>query len=58
MWRLYDKYSQQALSGLHRYRAVMFSPPVILLVALCVCETSRQTLCDEKSQSVLVKRGF
>lgn len=57
MWRLYDKYSQQALSELHRYRAVMFSPPV-LLVALCVCETSRQTHCDEKSQCVLVKRGF
>ena len=29
MKRLYfDQYSMQALSELHRYRAVMFSPPV------------------------------
>lgn len=38
MRQLYDKYSQQALSELHRYRAVMFSPPLPL--ALSVCETS------------------
>ncbi len=27
---LFDRFSQQALQTLHRYRAVMFSPPATL----------------------------
>lgn len=34
---IFDRFSQQALQTLHRYRAVMFSPTMLMSLVVYLC---------------------